>query len=293
MDAVITYVNGMDPYWQEDYRQFVDETVNAKRFRDWGTLKYLLRGICTYMPFIENVFLVVARESQIPDWADTSALKIALHKDFIPERYLPVFNSNPIELFMHRIPGLDERFIYFNDDFFPLNICKEEDFFKDGKAVMSLSRQLLTFGMYRKICANSYRVARKAAGLSPTMSYERPQHTCAPMFKSLSEFVFSKVQDDLEPTAESRVRNSDNVCQYVYTDYQKIAGQTIDIRFSNRHFSLAASSISEICRFIENPDRKMACINDVNFPDSQFLEMKSRLLRSFEKRLPDKSRFEL
>ena len=56
MDAVITYVNGLDPVWQSEYSKCVGmETFLEKRFRDWGTLKYLLRGICVNMPFIRNV----------------------------------------------------------------------------------------------------------------------------------------------------------------------------------------------------------------------------------------------
>ena len=128
MDAVITYVDGRDPLWLEDYRKYVNTSVNAKRFRDWGTLKYLLRGIQTHIPFIRNVYLVVARESQVPDWVDRNELKIVLHRDIIPEEYLPTFNCNTIELFLHRIPGIDEEFLNFNDDIFPVADCRPEDF---------------------------------------------------------------------------------------------------------------------------------------------------------------------
>ena len=55
MDAVITYVDGNDPVWKRDYEKTTNVPVMEKRFRDWGTLKYLLRGIETKMPFIRNV----------------------------------------------------------------------------------------------------------------------------------------------------------------------------------------------------------------------------------------------
>ena len=45
MDAVITYVDGNDPVWREAYRSRLGDGINGKHFRDWGTLKYLLRGI--------------------------------------------------------------------------------------------------------------------------------------------------------------------------------------------------------------------------------------------------------
>ena len=66
MDAVITYVNGLDPVWQASYSKAAGVPALAKRFRDWGTLKYLLRGIENCMPFIDDVFLVVASGSQVP-----------------------------------------------------------------------------------------------------------------------------------------------------------------------------------------------------------------------------------
>ena len=70
MDIVITYVNGADPVWQEEYRRTLSVPPIVKRYRDFDTLKYLLRGIETNMPFIKNVFLVVSSESQVPAWAD-------------------------------------------------------------------------------------------------------------------------------------------------------------------------------------------------------------------------------
>ena len=77
MDAVITYVNGLDPVWQSEYSKCVGmETFLEKRFRDWGTLKYLLRGICVNMPFVRNVYLVVSGDTQVPSWVDREHLRI-------------------------------------------------------------------------------------------------------------------------------------------------------------------------------------------------------------------------
>jgi hypothetical protein len=111
MDIVITYVDGNDPIWKADYEKYTNVPVMQKRFRDWGTLKYLLRGIEVNMPFIRNVYLVVSHPSQVPEWVDQDGLKIVLHKDIIPEEYLPTFNCNPIEMHLHRIEGLDEEYL--------------------------------------------------------------------------------------------------------------------------------------------------------------------------------------
>lgn len=53
------------------------------------------------------------------------------HTHVIPRAYLPTFNSHVIEAFLHEIPGLAERFIYFNDDMFLGNRVSVSDFF-DG-----------------------------------------------------------------------------------------------------------------------------------------------------------------
>ena len=67
MDIVITYVNGLVPEWRESYVKTTGKPFIEKRFRDWGTLKYLMRGIETNMPFIKNVHLVVSHDSQVPE----------------------------------------------------------------------------------------------------------------------------------------------------------------------------------------------------------------------------------
>ena len=175
MDIVITYVNGLDPEWQKDYEKYTNTPILEKRFRDWGTLRYLMRGIEVNMPFIRKVHLVVARESQVPEWINRNEVNIVLHSDIIPVEYLPTFNSNTIEMHLHCINGLDEEYIYFNDDIFPLKPCKATDFFVDGRATLGMSRHLFAFNMFKKICRNSNRIARKALGLKPSV-LQRGRH---------------------------------------------------------------------------------------------------------------------
>ena len=52
---------------------------------------------------------------------------------YLAEKYLPTFSSHPIELNMHRIKGLSEHFVYFNDDIFLNGSIEKEFFFKNGK----------------------------------------------------------------------------------------------------------------------------------------------------------------
>ena len=291
MDAVITYVDGNDPVWKQDYEKYTNVPVMQKRFRDWGTLKYLLRGIESCMPFIKNVFLVVSHESQVPEWADRENLKVVLHSDIIPEEYLPVFNSTAIEMYLHRIEGLDERYVYFNDDMFPVRMCQETELFRDGKAVIGMARHLLASGMYKKQCRNSDRLARKAAGKPSVMSFVRPQHICSPMLKSECESVYDVAENEIRASI-SRIREERNLNQYLFLDYMYHRGKLISEKISNKHFSTAVASAETLKSFILEPTRTFCCINDVHLKESKFQELQKTVLESFEARFPQKSRFE-
>lgn len=291
MDIVITYVDGNDPVWKQDYEKYTNVPVMQKRFRDWGTLKYLLRGIEANMPFIRNVYLVVSHSSQVPQWADQSQLKIVLHKDIIPADYLPTFNCNPIEMHLHRIEGLDEEYLYFNDDLYPLAPCRPEDFFRDGKGVLGFSRHFLASGMYKKICRNSDTHARKALGLKPSFCFVRPQHTCTPMFKSECEQLYSILEQDILASL-TRVRTSENLNQYLFLDYQLYKGRMINEKISNKHYSVAVTSPEKLKSFILSPTRNLMCVNDVRLSEERYLKLRSAMIEAFEQKFPHKSRFE-
>ena len=293
MDAVITYVDGNDPVWKKDYEATTNVPVMDKRFRDWGTLKYLLRGIQTKMPFIRNVYLVVSHPSQVPQWANQEQLKIVLHKDIIPAEFLPTFNCNPIEMHLHRIPGLDEEFIYFNDDMFPVGDCRPEDFFKNGKPVIGYYRHLLASGMYKKICRNSDRLARKALGMKSSCFFTRPQHICSPMLKSQCDELYAKVEDEIRKTSATRTRTEENLNQYLFLDYMNYKGMVIHEKISNKHYSVAVASADTLREFLHNPTRNLVCINDVRLSEARYESLRGAILDAFESTFPVKSRFEL
>ena len=292
MDAVITYVDGNDPVWKRDYEKTTNVPVMQKRFRDWGTLKYLLRGIQNRMPFIRNVYLVVSHPSQVPAWADQEQLNIVLHKDIIPEEFLPTFNCNPIEMHLHRIPGLDEEYLYFNDDMFPVGDCKPEDFFRDGKAVIGYYRHFFASGMYKKICRNSDRLARKALGMKPSCFFTRPQHICSPMLKSQCEELYDKVEDEIRKTSATRTRTEENLNQYLFLDYMNYKGLVLHDKISNKHFSVAVASAESLRSFLSRPTRNLVCINDVHLSEERYESLRSAIIDAFESAFPGKSKYE-
>lgn len=291
MDIVITYVNGLDPLWQKDYEQYTNIPILEKRFRDWGTLRYLLRGVEKNMPFIRKVHLIVARESQVPEWINQEKVHIVYHKDIIPNKYLPTFNSNTIEMFLHRISGLDEQFLYFNDDMFPVAPCQPEDFFRDGKAVIGFSKHLLALGMFKQICKNSNDMAYLAACRNTPLIYLRPQHICSPMFKTTFEEVHYELGSIIDNSL-TRIRTKGNITQYVFLIYMYLCGKVINKKIPKKHFSTAIVSASCLNKFILNPTRKLMCINDVKLSDKRYNKLRATVLEAFGIRFPEKSKFE-
>ena len=292
MDAIITYVNGLDPVWQESYNKFAGTPAITKRYRDWGTLKYLLRGIETCIPSVNNVFLLVSGDSQVPGWIDRKNTRIVPHGDIIPQQFLPTFNSTTIEMFMHRIPDLDEQFIYFNDDMFPVLECSSEDFFRDGKAVIGFRNHLFASDKYKKRVRNSDRQARKAAGVKAGPFFVRPQHTCSPMLRSASNEVYDFSREEIFKVV-TRLRTPYNFNQYLFLDYLYFKGLTYPGKISNKHLSPAVHNPSTIVSNILNPKTKMLCINDVHLSEGDFEKYRTAVVSAFERHFPKKSRFEL
>ncbi|KAA0165869.1 hypothetical protein FNF28_03374 [Cafeteria roenbergensis] len=93
------------------------DTAGANRYRDNEELRYSLRSLFKYAPWVRNVILVT--NGQVPLWLNTDhpRIRVVTHEEIFPDSsQLPVFSSPAIEVHLHRIPGLSRRFIYFNDD---------------------------------------------------------------------------------------------------------------------------------------------------------------------------------
>lgn len=292
VDAVITYVNGQDPVWQAEYAAAVGGDALSKRYRDWGTLRFLLRGIERHIPSVENVFLLVSGESQVPSWINRSTVRVVTHDEIIPRRFLPTFNSTTIEMYLHRIPGLYEEFLYFNDDMFPVMDCVHDDFFNSGKAVIGFARHLFAGGKYKKRVRNSDRMARKALGKRPGLFFVRPQHTCSPMLRSESEKLYSLCEKDISGVV-SKLRTTRNFNQYLFLDYLYYQGKTVKGKISNKHLSPAVHGPGTIAANILTPTTKLLCINDVNMSDADFEIYRESVVKAFGSHFPSKSRFEL
>jgi hypothetical protein len=135
------------------------------------------------------------------------------------------------------------------------------------------------------------RLARKALGLKPSWLFLRPQHICAPMLKSENTRLYEQMKSEILSSL-TRIRNSKNFTQYLYTDYLYLQGKIIPERLSKQHFSVGITSAKRLRRFIEQPSRKLVCVNDVKLSEERYLSLRTTLHEAFEARFPQKSRFE-
>jgi len=94
-----------------------DQSASANRYRDSEELRYSLRSLEAYAPWVRHIYLVT--DNQIPWWLNMDEKKITVvphNAIFQDTSKLPVFSSPAIESQLHNVPGVSRQFIYFNDD---------------------------------------------------------------------------------------------------------------------------------------------------------------------------------
>uniref|UniRef100_A0A1I8PQB2 LNR domain-containing protein n=1 Tax=Stomoxys calcitrans TaxID=35570 RepID=A0A1I8PQB2_STOCA len=135
IDVVYTWVNGSDPAFVHSISQF-DSNYDSTRFDDKNELKYSLRSLEKYAPWIRHIYIIT--NGQIPKWLDLSNKRITIvpHEFLVTKlELLPVFSSAAIETFIHRIPNLSPRFLYLNDDIFLGSDLYPEDLYTNSEGV--------------------------------------------------------------------------------------------------------------------------------------------------------------
>ncbi|WP_185996037.1 stealth conserved region 3 domain-containing protein [Nocardioides campestrisoli] len=144
VDVVYTWVDGDDPTWNaaretrlaaaglSEQRR---EASGQARFRSRDELRYSMRSVHLFAPWVRTIHLVTA--GQRPDWLSDEALesgrvRLVDHREILPASALPTFSSQAIETALHRVPDLAEHFVYLNDDVFLGRPVRPELFFSPG-----------------------------------------------------------------------------------------------------------------------------------------------------------------
>lgn len=107
-------------------------------------LYFSLHALQVFAPWIQTVWIVTQRP-HVPAFLDEFPRARVVHHDEMFERsdVLPTFSSRAIEANLHRIPGIAEYFLYFNDDMFLGQPVAPEDFFiKQKGTILPILRTL-------------------------------------------------------------------------------------------------------------------------------------------------------
>jgi hypothetical protein len=272
IDLVVTYVDSSDLEWQKLYNKHSKFTVRVdsngkQRFRSSDNFKFWFRGVEKYLPWINNVFLVVQSMSQVPSWIKKQKVKIVLHEDFIPSKFLPVFNSQAIEMFLHLIPELGEKFIYSNDDVYFMGNLNPDNFFYKGKVKTSFN--FLTYGdgkdipLWKKAALKSHELVDKDEHLKLVKSgkYITPFHGSRPYLKSKMQEVYYQNEGVILKSV-TKFRDARNFNVYFYDLYLRKLDLTLNKEYTFMYFNSNTSiGLIKNC-FINSHLVKMACLND-------------------------------
>lgn len=324
IDVIITWVDGSDPAWVEEKNKFLPEnakinsfTNGQNRFEDQGLLKYWFRGIEKYMPWVNKVHFVTW--GHYPSWLnlDNPKLHIVTHKDFIPAKYLPTFNSNSILLNLHRIPDLADNFVYFNDDMFVINECEENNFFKSNLPCdMAVLNPIFAPDKdpFWDMMLNNVMVINKNFDKKSSIRKNRRKwyalnygfkniirnvclkpYKCFPGFydshlpnafnKSTFIEVWSANEEICDSTCLNKFRTENDITEWTMKYWQLAKGDFCSINKNKLGRFVSLKDKSALNYLKTNPKAPLVCINDETDDYSQINEW-------FNKKFPNKSSFE-
>ena len=240
IDVVYTWVNSNDKKWQElIYPYKKDNLIDNDRFAQADELKYSLRALSLYAPWIRNIYIF--SNCSPPEWfVQSDCVRWVMHEDVVPGEYLPLFNSHAIETFLHEIPGLAEQYIYFNDDVFLSGFCRPEDFFTSYG--QSLSR-LEPFGIvpylaelvsaqraedWQHAAVNCANALQQYAGIYPTRLH---RHTPHAFLRSTYTEMIAAFPVELEVTRRAKFRKSTDLSftSFLYHHFAAERGKAVNV----------------------------------------------------------------
>lgn len=308
VDLVYLWVDGNDPVWQAKHNAFIGKTeesspINCKgRYANNDELKYSLRSVETYAPWIRTIFIVT--DNQVPEWLDISNTKVKIidHKDIMPAESLPCFNSALIEHFLYKIPGLAEHFLLANDDMYLNKAVTVDDFFtKEGFPIIRLGRRpfrkfrwFWRVNVRKKPLKNySFTIARASQLVDDKYGVYytgMPHHNIDSYLKSdMQRVVEDYFRDEFVANNKNRMRSNDDI-QRILFSYTALALKRGKLRYVTRKESMHVEIQKERhYRRLEKFRPMFFCMNDSEYAKDEDRKTAKEYL---ERRFPDKSEFE-
>jgi hypothetical protein len=292
LDAVVLWVDGSDPAHRAKLNRHL-ESLGRKpaaaaptRFASVGEIDYCLASLLRFAPFLRRIHVVT--DNQKPprfDMAQRLHHKLALvdHHAVFGEHAdtLPTFNCRPIETLLHRIPGLAERFVYFNDDMLLIKPVGPDVFFDGARPILHghyatpparrWSRKLQAWlGVRRDRAGNADAQALAAQMLGQTARYFNVGHNPYALRRSTFERLYADHPQWLRDNLQHRLRDVSQYAPQSLANHAELAaGQAItrpdDACLYIKAASLAAAKLSRRLSAAEqDPKLVFACFQSLD-----------------------------
>ena len=307
VDMVFSWVDGSSAEYQAARREQEAEAVlgegdgHESRFRQIDELKYALRSIYMFAPWIRTIF--IATDSPAPHWLDehprVRIVRSAEH--FSDPSVLPTHNSMAVESQLHHIDGLAEHYLYSNDDMFFGRPLGPEMFFTPGGITrFMLSPNRIGLGessVERSGFENSARVNRRLLwdrfGRFTTRHLE---HSAAPFRKSVMTELEQAFPAEFAATAASRFRAAGNisVTNSLYHYYALLTGRAVMHADGVGIYvdTTSRKGLASLKRILTRRNADFLCLNDGSFPEVDADERRERVGDFLQKYFPIKAPWE-
>ncbi|WP_443072964.1 stealth family protein [Streptomyces sp. S465] len=294
IDVVYTWVDGSDPQWQRRRAALADggyhaEAANTARYANRDELRYSLRSLYLYAPWVRHIYLVTDR--QVPDWLATShpGVTVVDHHDIFDDpSVLPTFNSHAIETRLHHIDGLAEHFLYFNDDVFLGSPVIPQDFFlANGVSKFFPSRALIPLTPVGPgdvpVSAAGKNNRTLLEGRFGTAVTQKMKHTPHALRTSVLAEIEREFPEAVRATTASRVRSASDISvpSSLHHYYAFLTGRAVPAQLRHDYVDLAQPTVrARLAGLLRTRHCQAFCLNDT-VSSAHDLEDQSALVRAF------------
>lgn len=311
IDIVYTWVDGDDPEHRERLLRYLPEgdrrlrnVAGAERYVSRNELLYSLRSVAAYAPWVNRIYIVT--DGQRPTWlAEHPKVTIVAHDRILDAAHLPTFNSHAIESALHKIPGLREHYVYFNDDVMLLRpLAASEVFTAGGVSINHLGGVTLPAGPPLPQETATAWGAKNARDLIVSKwgrcVERRFSHMYHPQRKSVAEDCERLFEGSYEACRRNRFRAMDDIltCGFLHPMAQHMTGCGIITGPSLWYLKIRERSALRLYRRMLSDRgttraRAALCANDTPAPRRDALpDFESRLAEFLAAYYPMSSAFE-
>jgi hypothetical protein len=277
--------------------------MSEARFACHEELRYSLRSIERFAPWFNHIYIVT--NGQVPTWlCSHPRITIVTHEQILDPRHLPTFNSHVIGSALHRIPGLSEHYIYFNDDVLLLRPLAPTDAFTAG----GIAYGFISSNQVGKGRPASYETATEWGAKNARdlirrewgVTFDRRfAHVFHPQRRSVAEdceHLFAAAYDRFR---RNRFRKADDVlcCSFLHPYVGYLTGRTLLTQGDGWRIQVrdrsAPQAYDRILAERARPEGPLAmCLNDGFAPGGELPDYEQALMRFLEACFPAPSAFE-